>query len=150
MKSFIRRSGSFGVASLISLSVWVVANIINVVLVMLTTGFTSGNDIFAEAFGFVLLFSAAFSLPGIIIFWIVFLANYRSKNLFTVLLVTAFITSALSVLLLMIWIGSSDIYTAGIFASAVVSALAAVIIHVNAFNEIVETQNEEEPCIESL
>lgn len=149
MKSFIRRSGSFAVTSVISLSVWIVANIINVVLVLLMSGFFSGNEAFAEAFGFILLFSAAFSLPGIIIFWIVFLANYHNRQLFVVLFITAFITSALSVLLLMLWIGGTDVSSAGIFSAAVISALAAVIIHLNAFNVIVEKQNEEEPCIES-
>lgn len=148
MKSFIERSNRFAVASVISLSVWIVANIINVVLVLLTMGFASGNDVFIEAFGFILLFSAAFSLPGIIIFWVVFLANYDSKNLFMVLLITALITSALSVLLLMLWIGGNDLDSAGLFVSAVISAIAAVIIHVSVFNQIVEKQNEEEPCIE--
>ena len=148
MKSLIERSNRFAVASVISLSVWIVANIINVVLVLLTMGFASGNVVFIEAFGFILLFSAAFSLPGIIIFWVVFLANYDSKNLFVVLLITALITSALSVLLLMLWIGGNDLSSVGLFVSAVISAIAAVIIHVSVFNQIVEKQNEEEPCIE--
>lgn len=148
MKSFIERSNRFVVASVMSLSIWIVANMINVVLVLLTMGFASGNDVFIEAFGFILLFSAAFSLPGIIIFWVVFLANYDSKNLFMVLLITALITSALSVLLLMLWIGGNDLGSAGLFVSAVISATAAVVIHISVFNQIVETQNEEEPCIE--
>ncbi|MES2847453.1 MAG: hypothetical protein V4685_00235 [Bacteroidota bacterium] len=128
--------------ALISFSIWIVANIINAILFAFIFSFAGNGDL--DGIGIVLLFSAAFSLPDILIFWMVFLVKCRKNNLFPVLLITAASVSLLSVVLFFLYLAISFGADRGmwIIIVPVLAAIAATAIHRRAINDVVVTQNE--------
>lgn len=119
------------VTAIVSLSVWITAILINTLfLLLLVFGYVGYSD-FCDSAGVVMLLSAIFSLPGISIFWFVFLFNCRNYNLFMVLLITACCTSLLSSLICCWWLAESVGAYRGfeVLMMPVLAALAAVVLH---------------------
>ena len=91
--------------ALTSLSIWVVAILINAIADVTHIAMTQAGWIGIGVFGAILMPSAIFSLPGILVFWLIFLLNKKNKNLVYILMITGIVTSAASVLLLLLFIG---------------------------------------------
>jgi hypothetical protein len=136
-------SNKYITTALISFSIWIVANIINAILFALIFSFIDNGDELGVV-GFVLICSALFSLPGILIFWVVFVIKCRKYNLFNILLITAVVVSLLSVILFFIYLSISFGADRGmwIFCMPVLAAVAAIAIHRRTIHNVVITQNE--------
>lgn len=115
---------------LITLSVWIVANIANLLLFIIIAFIEQSNSNVWQGTSLILTCSSMFSFPGIIVFGIVFLFSLRSSNLFTILLITAFSTSFLSVLLfLLCWDITAYSQSFNMYVVAIVSAVGSVVLH---------------------
>lgn len=127
--------------ALISLSIWIVANTANIILFAFLFALAGNGDL--EGIGFVSLCSALFSLPGMLIFWIVFLITCRKNNVFAILLMTAASVSFLSVVLFFLYLVMSFGADRGmwIFIIPVFCAVAATAIHRRAINNVVFADN---------
>lgn len=80
-------------AAFISFSIWLTAILINVILFAIVTSLQGSRGYFWQAVGLVLLISAMYSFPGIVIFWLVFLLTFYHHKIFKILLITAIVTS---------------------------------------------------------
>jgi len=128
---------------LVSLSVWLLANIFNAVLfaIVIAAGGT-GDEL--SIVGFVLLCSGLFSLPGLLIFWILFLFLIRKSNLFQLLLITSAVVSFLSVIVFFAYLAISFGADRGtwIIVLPVLAAVAATTLHRKSIDKFAITQNE--------
>lgn len=127
---------------LVSLSIWIVANTTNTMLFAFVFAFASNSGL--GGIGFVSLCSALFSLPGILIFWVVFIITCRKDNAFVIFLMTAASVSFLSVVLFFLYLVISFGADRGmwIFIIPVFCAVAATAIHRRAINNVVFANNE--------
>ena len=142
MYSVIKRLSKSTATFFVCLSVWLIAMLINAFADMAYMGFShgSGTDRL-DVFGFIILFSAMFSLPGIIIFWQVFRFNSENENLFRILLLTAVITPAVSVFLLSLFLGggvSGEMIWYIIIA--VFAGFIATALHYNSINTLLNKE----------
>lgn len=151
MNKILNTSNRYVMTILVSLSVWVVSIIINALAGMILIGFVSGDGELLAVLGIIIAFSAAFSLPGIIIFWLVFLYNCKKENLFIMLMLTAFLTSFISVVVFFVWLNEGFAgQSFWLITFAVLSALVAVLLHRPAINNILEKQKEKKLCTSQL
>jgi hypothetical protein len=127
--------------SMVSLSIWIVANLVYLLLSAICMVSIHASGDFWEGLGLILLFSSVFSLPGIVVFWLLFLFNCRSQNLFTILLITASVTSFSSVLLLLVISSIAPGQVAHLFVMAVLSSVTAVMLHRPAIMDVLVAQN---------
>jgi hypothetical protein len=140
MNKFINTSNRFVMTPLISLSIWIVAILMSAVAdVVFISLFSHGRA--WDAFGLVIVISAMYSLPGIIIFWLVFLFNCEKDGVFNLLFITALATSFLSAFVFFIAISKNFSGQAfWLLLFAVLSALAAVTLHRPAINYVLQKQ----------
>jgi hypothetical protein len=114
-------------------TIWLTASLLNAILTVLyclISGY--GRDELLEGFGLVLLISLLFSIPGILIFWLLYLFNYHQVKLFQVLFKTALFTSLLSGITFFMWIGEGfKKHNAALIAAAVIAATLSVSFHYN-------------------
>ncbi len=138
MKKFIKTVSA-------SFTIWVAAALINGLLVAALSLFVNHDSgELGLTFGLVIVFSLLFSIPGIFIFWLFFIANYFQEGLFQLLLKTALFTSLFSALIFFGWVGrgfhSDNIW---LIIFAVVAAVASVMIHHGSVRNIVnENKNQ--------
>ncbi|MBL0355946.1 MAG: hypothetical protein IPP72_03260 [Chitinophagaceae bacterium] len=140
MNKLINTSNRFLMTPLISLSIWILAILMSAVVDVVFISLFSHGEAW-EAFGLIIVISAMFSLPGIIIFWLVFLLNCKKDGLFNLLFLTALATSFLSAFVFFIAINenfSGQGFWLLLFA--VLSALGAVALHRPAINHVLQTQ----------
>jgi hypothetical protein len=98
MKIFLR-------TTIVSFAIWLAAAFLNAILdITYITIAGYGKGELTEGFGMVLIVSLLFSIPGILIFWIVYLLNYQNEKLFRLLVKTALLTSLLSGMIFFIWL----------------------------------------------
>lgn len=122
-------SNSYLAVLLITLSVWIAANIGNMLLFTGIAVIEQSNNVWDDT-SLILTCSLMFSFPGIIVFGIIFLFTVRNSNLFIILLITAFITSFLSVLLfLLCWDITGYTQSFNMYVLAIVSAVGSVVLH---------------------
>lgn len=114
----------------VSLSIWLVSLIINALFDLLLIGFTSGGSEWLGTLGLVLVFSAMFSLPGMIVLWLLILFQYTNSALFNAVFYGVLIISFLCVFVFFMSIGEGfggqSIY---IIVMAVVSSIISVLLH---------------------
>ena len=139
MNKFINTSNRFVMTPLISLSIWIVAILMSAVVDVVFIRLFSHGEAW-QAFRLIMIFSATFSFPGIIIFWGVFILNCKKDGLFNLLLITAFITSFLSAFVFFMLINGFSGQGFWLLLFAVLSALAAVVLHRPAINHLLQTQ----------
>ena len=141
MNKFLNTSNRYVMTALISLSIWIAAIVISAVADIIFIGLFSHGGGAGEAFELIIVFSALFSLPGIIIFWLVFLLNCKKDELFHLLFITAFVTSFLSAFVFFLWInegfGGQSFW---LLLFAVLAALASVALHRPAIDDIFTKQ----------
>ena len=151
MNKILNTSNRYVMTIAVTLSVWVVSIIINAIAGMILIGFVSGDGELLAVLGIIIAFSTAFSLPGIIIFWLVFLYNCKRENLFTILMLTAFLTSFISVVVFFVWLNEGFAgQSFWLITFAVLSALVAVLLHRRPINNIIEKQKEKKLCTSQL
>jgi len=137
MKKFVR-------TVFISFTIWIAAALINSIMVTawsLFSGHGSGQPLLT--FAMVTALSLLFSIPGIFIFWIFFIANYYEAGLFQLLLKTGLFTSLFSTLLFFGCAGKglSGAYWFALFA--VTAAIAAILIHHSTItNNVITNKNK--------
>ena len=139
MKKHNFNNNKYFYTSILSFSIWIVSLIINAVLDLLLIGFHSGGSELFDGLGLILLFSSLFSLPGMIVLWIVVFMNYAKPDLFNRVFITALLTSFLSVFVFFCWI--ADAFGGKSFwliLFAVLSALFAVMLHRPVIKNIIE------------
>jgi len=126
--------------ALISLSVWIVTMVTNALLFAIIFACTSDM---LEGLGFVIVFTAVCSVPGIVVFWLIFLYHCRNCNLFYILIAAAGIITLLSGLIIFMWICfQSGIDSLGLLLLIpAVAAVASVIIHGPAINDVVSAHS---------
>lgn len=136
-------SNKYAATAVVSLSVWLVANILNAVLfaIVISAGGT-GDEL--SIVGFVLLCSGLFSLPGLFIFWILFLLFSRNINLYRPLLITSAVVSFLSVMLFFIYLSVSFGADRGmwVFVLPVIAAVVSTVVHRKAIQHVAVTQDK--------
>lgn len=136
--------------ALLSLSIWIVAILMNTVFVLCWLHVSDGEELSFEMAGFIICFSALFSSPGFLVLLLVSIFNVNNRDLFNVLFVTAFLSSVLASLIVAV-ILQGGFRTGGIiiFIAPVAIALISVLIHTPFINKIAEKHNEV-PCTEAL
>lgn len=150
MKPAMSMIQSYLQATLLALSIWVVAILINTVFVTGWMSFSRAGDFGFDMAGFIIYFSAVFSSPGFFILWLTVVRKFRNKELFQILLLAALTGSLLaSVTLAFLLRGAWEDGVIVLVISPVVNALLSVLLHKPLINKISEKYNEE-PCIESL
>jgi hypothetical protein len=94
--------------------------------------------------GFVMICAALFSLPGLLIFWLLFLLNCRHPNLYQFLLITSASVSFLSVMVFFIYLSISFGADRGMWVIILpaTAAVAATGIHRKAIHHVAVTQNK--------
>lgn len=127
--------------ALISLSVWIVAMVTNALLFAIIFACTSDR---LEGLGFVIVFSAVCSVPGIVAFWLIFLYHSRNLKLFYILIAAAGIITLLSGLIIFMWIcfGSGIDSLGLLLLIPVVVAVISVIVHGPAINDVVTAHSD--------
>ena len=128
---------------MISLSIWIVANLLNALLfaAVFVAGSTGAQ---LGMIGFVMICAALFSLPGLLIFWLLFFFNFRHPNLYQFLLITSASVAFLSVMVFFIYLSVSFGADRGMWVIIlpVAAAVAATVIHRKAIQHVVVTQDE--------
>lgn len=81
-------------------------------------------------------------VPGIIVFWLLFVFNCRNENLFGILLVSAAVTSFLPVLLLLTSITLIPGPVIQLFLMVMLSTVTAVALHQPAVKNILTAQTK--------
>ena len=142
MKRSLLYSNRYVMTSIVSLSVWIFANLIHSLLSAVCILSINVSGEFLEGLGFIVLFSSIFSFPGIVVFWLLFLFNCRNQKIFTILLVTASVTSFASVLLLLGNLTITPGSVIHLFLMAMLSAITAVVLHRPAIMDVLATQNK--------
>jgi len=139
-------SNKYVATAVISLSIWLVANILNALLfaILITAG-GPGDE--PGIVGFVMLCSALFSLPGLVFFWVLFISNCRKPGLFQLLLITSAAVSFLSVMFFFLYLAISFGADSGMWMIIlpVIAAVAATVVHRKAIENVMITQNEKYP-----
>jgi hypothetical protein len=145
MKWFLKTNNRCIKTALVSFSTWIIAILINVILFAVVTSLQGSSGHFWQIIGLVLVTSALYSLPGIIIFWLVFLFNFYHRKIFKTLLITATVTSFLSVLCLLLLVGNGSIHfqSVPLFTMAILSAVIAVVLHRQAIADITYADTNE-------
>jgi hypothetical protein len=106
--------------------VWIVAILVNAIADMI---FIAGSNAL-EAFWLILIFSSIFSLPGIFVFWLVFVCNYQKDALWRLLFITGGTTSFISTAVFFVCLGEGFAgQSLWLLLVAVLSALASVGLH---------------------
>ena len=117
--------------ALISFSGWFTVILVNVIVIAVLEFLQGSRGYFWEGVGLVLLVSAVFSFPGVVIFWLVFLFNFCHHKIFKILVITAIVTSSLPVLSMLLVYSDGHIHfqSVSLIALAILSAVIAVVLH---------------------
>lgn len=87
-------------AALLSLSIWIVAILMNTVFVMVWMHVFDGEELTFDMAGFIIYLSVVFSSPGFLVLLCISIFQLKNKELFTILLVTAFLGAVLACVIL--------------------------------------------------
>jgi hypothetical protein len=122
----------------LSFTIWVLTALLNAVLAVTWLSiFSNEFTCLPAAILVVFIFTLIFSIPGMVIFWIVLLVNRDEELLFRSLLKTGFIVSALSSLMLYIlnddMIGGQKLFLP---SCIVIASVASIMIHHPGINSI--------------
>ncbi len=131
MNKFINKTKRGNVAIIeICFSIWIVSVIINAISVILLIGLIPNVGAMITGLLFIALLSAGFSLPGIILFSVVFFLCRENENLFKMLMITAVLTSLFTILAFFIWIDEGFARQRfWLVCFAMLSALLSVLMH---------------------
>jgi hypothetical protein len=121
----------------LSFTIWVLTALLNTMLSGGCLAFSNEVRYWQETFLLVFIGTLIFSIPGIFIFWIVLLVNWRKDLLFRSLLKAGFVISALSSLLLFILpFNHIKGQQAPISLCMIIAAVASIMIHYPAIRSI--------------
>ncbi len=111
-------------------SIWLLAGLLNALLFATWLSlFTTEFHHWPRTFGLALIFSLLFSVPGMFIFWVVFVVNWSCDLLFRHLLNAGLILSVLSSLLLFLFDGEIQKQQFVLACYIVIAALSSIMIH---------------------
>ena len=116
-----------------SFTIWVLSAMLNAILSGTVVWFFSGEfNYWPSAIILVFIFSLLFSVPGILLFWMILLVNWESEELFRILLKAGLIISSLSSLLVFILPVGMDKYKLLLLSLCIViTTTASIMLHHN-------------------
>lgn len=127
-------------ATLLALSIWIVAILINTIVVLYWESSVESEELSFEMAGFIISFSALFSSPGLLILWFTSMSQLNEKELFKKLLIAAFSGSLLASLVVMAMFGEVMVNGSSILilCSPIIMAVLSVGIHKPVIDRITE------------
>jgi hypothetical protein len=117
-------------ATILVLSIWIVALLMNTMLVLCWSGALKESEVLIDTAGFIIWLSAEFSSPGLFVLWYACMRYLKAKELFRILLAAAFtgaLISSVTIIFLLLKEGGWGILM--LTASPVVMALLSVLLH---------------------
>lgn len=136
-------------ATVLSLSIWIVAMLINTIIVMYFLNSFEFENFSTGVASLILCFSAIFSAPGFLILWFTTLFQFKKKKLFRILLTAVLVGASLASGVIMVMTsGSFENGFEVIVWSPVVVASLSVIMHRPFINRIVDKNHK--TCIRTL
>ena len=126
----------------LSFTIWIMAALFNAIGVeMLLFVMGKVNVDIIESLGIILLLSLLFSLPGIFLFWIIFISNYNSPRLYQKLLFSALLISSLNSAIVQYFFSGSIQVTSWLIVSVtVVATFFSLAMHHRSISKISKGQ----------